>query len=79
MNTTVTLHKHIVRIKLNGGYTWFLVHAPLLNMTNLLATFEIATIVSHKTSLVRSKGGLAFLGDIAQSLFVERCPLATST
>jgi hypothetical protein len=46
-------------------------------MTNLLTTSAIPTIVLHKTSLVRSKDGLAFLGDIAQSLFVERCSLAT--
>jgi hypothetical protein len=49
----------------------------LLYVTNLLATFAIATIVLHKTSFVRSKSGLAFLGVIAQSLFVERSSLAT--
>jgi hypothetical protein len=43
----------------------------------MLATLAISTIVPHKTSFVISKCGLAFLGDIAQSLFVERCPLAT--
>jgi hypothetical protein len=48
-----------------------------LYVTNLLATFAIATIVLHKTSLVRSKSSLAFLGGIAQSLFVERSSLAT--
>ena len=53
------------------------VHEFLLYMTNLLATFAILAIVPHKMSFVTSKGGLAFLGDIAQSLFVERCPLAT--
>jgi hypothetical protein len=49
----------------------------LLYVTNLLATFTIATIVLHKMSLVRSKNGLAFLRVIAQSLFVERSSLAT--
>jgi hypothetical protein len=48
----------------------------LLYVTNLLVDFAIPTIVPHKTSFVISKGSLAFLGDIAQSLFVERCPLA---
>jgi hypothetical protein len=46
-------------------------------MTNLLATFAILAIVSHKTSFVISKGGLVVLEDIAQSLFIERCPLDT--
>jgi hypothetical protein len=41
-------------------------------MTNLLVTSAKPTIVLHKTSLVRSKGHLAFLGVIAQSLFVEK-------
>jgi hypothetical protein len=58
---------------------WFLAHALLLYVTNLLATFAIPTIVPHKTIFVISKGGLTFLRDIAQSLFVERCPLATQT
>jgi hypothetical protein len=49
----------------------------MLYMTNLLATFAIATIVLHKSSLVRSKSGLTFLGVIAQCLFVERSSLAT--
>ena len=49
----------------------------MIFMTNLLATSAKPTIVLHKTSLVRSKGRLAFLGDIAQSLFVERSSLAT--
>jgi hypothetical protein len=49
----------------------------MLFMTNLLATIVILAIVLHKTSLVRSKDGLAFLGGIAQSLFVERSSLAT--
>jgi hypothetical protein len=49
----------------------------MLFVTNLLVTIAIPAIVLHKTSLVRSKGGLALLGDIAQSLFVERCSLAT--
>jgi hypothetical protein len=49
----------------------------MLYVTNLLATFAIPAIVPHKTSFVISKDGLIFLGDIAQSLFVERCPLAT--
>jgi len=49
----------------------------MLFMTNLLATSAKSTIVIHKTSLVRSKGHLVFLGGIAQSLFVERCSLAT--
>jgi hypothetical protein len=48
----------------------FFVLAILLYVTNLLSTSAIP-------SLVRSKGGLAFLGDIAQSFFVEGCPLAT--
>ena len=48
----------------------------MLFMTNLLATSAKPTIVLHKTSLVRSKGRLAFLGGIAQSLFVERRSLA---
>ena len=46
-------------------------------MTHLLATNAKPTIVLHKTSLVRSKDRLAFLGIIAQSLFVERSSLAT--
>jgi hypothetical protein len=46
-------------------------------VTNLLATSAKTTIVLHKISLVRSKGHLAFLRNIAQSLFIERCPLAT--
>jgi hypothetical protein len=46
-------------------------------MTNLLANLAIPAIIPHKTSFVISKGDLAFLGDIAQSLFVEICPLAT--
>jgi hypothetical protein len=49
----------------------------LLYVINLLVTFAIATIILHKMSLVRSKSGLAFLEVIAQSLFIERCPLAT--
>ena len=49
----------------------------MLSMTNLLATSAKPTIVLHKTCLVRSKGRLAFLGGIAQSLFVERSSLAT--
>ena len=72
-------HKHIERIKLNLGYIglWLLFHALLLYMTNLLATSAKLTIVLHKTSLVRSEGRFAFLGGIAQSLFVERKSLAT--
>jgi hypothetical protein len=46
----------------------------LLYVTNLLALFAIPAIVLHTTSIVRSKYGLAFLGGIAQSLFVERYP-----
>ena len=46
-------------------------------MTNLLATSAKPTIILHKTSLVRSKCRLAFLGGIAQTLFVERSSLAT--
>jgi hypothetical protein len=46
-------------------------------MPNLLASIAKPTIVLYKTSLVRSKGYLAFLGGIAQSLFVERKSLAT--
>jgi hypothetical protein len=49
----------------------------LFYVTNLLAIFAIPAIVPHKTSFMISKGGLAFLGDIAQFLFVERCPLAS--
>ena len=49
----------------------------MLFVTNLLVTIAIPAIVLHKTSLVRNKGGLAFLGVIAQSLFVERYSLAT--
>ena len=49
----------------------------MLFMTNLLATSAKSTIVLHKISLVRSKGHLAFLRDIAQSLFIERSFLAT--
>jgi hypothetical protein len=49
----------------------------MLFMTNLLAISAKPTIVLYKTSLVRSKGRLAFLGGIAQSLFVERSSLAT--
>jgi hypothetical protein len=81
MNTICTLGKHIERIKLNLRYIsiGFLVHAILLYVTNLLVTFAIATIVLHKASLVRSKSSLAFLGVIAQSLFVERSSLAIQT
>jgi len=43
----------------------------------MLASFAIPAIVLHKTIFVRSKGGLAFLGVIAQSLFIERSSLAT--
>ena len=77
--TICTLRKHIERIKLNGGYIsiFALVVAFMLFMTNLLATSAKPTIVLHKTCLVRSKDRLAFLGGIAQSLFVERKPLAT--
>jgi hypothetical protein len=46
-------------------------------VTNMLATSAKLTIVLHKTGLVRSKGRLAFLGGIAQSLFIERTSLAT--
>ena len=49
----------------------------MLFMTNLLVTSAKLTIVLHKTSLMRSKGRLAFLGGIAQSLFLERSSLAT--
>ena len=42
-----------------------LVLALLLYMPNLLASIVKLTIVLHKTSLVRSKGRLAFLGGIA--------------
>jgi hypothetical protein len=49
----------------------------MLFMTHLFATKAKPTIVLQKTSLVRSKGRLAFLGGIAQSLFVERSSLAT--
>ena len=51
--------------------------ALMLFMTNLLATSAKPTIVLHKTSLVRSKGRIAFLGGIAQSLFVDRSSLVT--
>ena len=47
----------------------------MLFVTDLLATSAKPTIVLHKTSLVRSKGRLAFLRGIAQSLFVERSSL----
>ena len=47
-------------------------------MTNLFATSAKPTIVLHKTSLIRSKCRLAFLGGIAQSLFVERSLLKFS-
>ena len=43
----------------------FLVLAIMLFVTNLLATIAIPAIVLHKTSLVRSKAGLALLGGIA--------------
>ena len=46
-------------------------------MTHLLATSAKPSIVLHKTSLMRSKGRFAFLGGIAQFLFVERSSLAT--
>ena len=36
-----------------------------LSMTNLLATTAIPAIVLHKTSLMRSKGRLAFLEGIS--------------
>ena len=48
----------------------------MLFVTNLLATSAKPTIVLHKTCLGRSKGRLAFLGGIAQSLFVEKNSLA---
>ena len=54
-----------------------LVLAILLYMPNLLASIAKPTVALHKTSLVSHKGRLAFLGGIAQSLFVERKPLAT--
>ena len=64
---------------MNGGYisVLVLVLAILLYMPNLLASIAKLTIVLHKTSLVRSKVRLAFLGGIAHSLFVDRKPLAT--
>jgi hypothetical protein len=46
-------------------------------MPNLLASIAKLTIALHKTSLVSSKGHLAFVGGIAQSLFVKRKPLST--
>jgi hypothetical protein len=73
MNTIYTIGKHIERY----FHILVLVHALLLYVTNMLATLAIPAIIPHKTSFVISKGGLAFLEDIAQSLSVERCPLAT--
>jgi hypothetical protein len=77
--TICTLGQHIERINLNWGYfgILILVLALLLYVTNLLTSLVIPAISPHKTSFVISKGSLASLGDIAQSLFVERCPLAT--
>jgi hypothetical protein len=50
----------------------------MLFVTNLLAISAKPIFVLHKISLMRRKGHIAFLGGIAQSLFVERrCSLAT--
>ena len=46
-------------------------------MPYLLASNAKPTIALHKASFGSSKGRLAFLGGIAQSLFVKREPLAT--
>ena len=56
-----------------------LVGAFMLFVTNLFATSAKPTIVLYKTCLVRSEGRLAFLGGIAQSLFIERSSLATQS
>jgi hypothetical protein len=49
----------------------------MLYMPNLLASIAKPTIALHKARLWSSKGHLAFLGGIAQSLFIKREPLAT--
>jgi hypothetical protein len=46
-------------------------------MPNLLVSIAKSTIAFHKIGLVSSKGHLAFLRGIAQSIFVDRKPLAT--
>jgi hypothetical protein len=46
-------------------------------MPNLLASIAKLTITLHKANFVSCEGRLAFLGGIAQSLLVERKPLAT--
>ena len=53
--------------------------AILLYMPNLLASIAKPTIALHKASFGSNKGCLAFLGGIAESLFVERKSLATQT
>jgi hypothetical protein len=52
--------------ELGGPARWRVREEARLSLvTNLLATFAIATIILHKTSLVRSKNGLVFFGVIA--------------
>jgi hypothetical protein len=46
-------------------------------MNNLFASIAKLTIALHKAWLWSSKGHLAFLVGIAQSLFIKREPLAT--
>jgi hypothetical protein len=54
-----------------------LILAILLYVPNLLASIVKPTIALHKASFGSSKGRLAFLGVIAESLFVKGEPLAT--
>ena len=79
MHPINTLDKHVTRIKLNWEYIslFVLVLAILLYMPNLLASIAKSTIASHKGSFEGCNGCLAFLGALAQSLFIERKPLAT--
>ena len=49
----------------------------LLYMPNLLASIAKPTIALYEVRLWSSKGRLAFLRGIAQSLFVKREPSAT--
>jgi hypothetical protein len=46
-------------------------------MPNLLASIAKSTIALHEANFVSCKDLLAFLGVIAQSLLIERKPLAT--
>jgi hypothetical protein len=80
MHTLDTLGKHIARIKwysINKFLAIVLFGAIMLKVPNLLTSIAKPTIALHKARLWSSKGRLAFLGSIAQSLFVKRESLAT--